>query len=475
MAYRGEDLDLRSPSGRMPRDTYGTTDIGLNGSRSRGGAVYVDDTVLACCNHAHDIAQAHGAHEVRLEHLVHALTRVEGAAETLERRGIREAHLRRESAAVIAAEIPVGISHQSGPRASADFETVLRRASELSSGRGVPATVDDLLWVLLNFDRDNAAVSLLQRHALNWQQWEWPHRRERVVERVVERVAVPPPSSPPVMPVMPVYQSPNLDGLINRLDHIEQSIRSLPRDGSIDHVAVRLADMENSVRALYTEVSNDRRMLADLMRELRRDLSTPRTTDVKLPQSVVDRLTGVERQVEMRFDQLARSFSSIENRIDSLQRTPAATVSIPPQLFDRLSAIERALEHRGNDGSSAAVHAINDRLSSVEKSITSGMAEGARNWAALSERMKGFDGVLKAVQQSNGSSGGSAEIMLLAEQMQGAAGSMQNANDRLSALERIVAERFGSMERAATERQATLDKRFVEQTAHMERTLGDRL
>ena len=143
MAYRGEDLDLRLPQQGGRRDTYAPSEFGLNGTRPRapmasGGRepVVIDDTVMACCNHAYDIAQAHGASEVRLEHLVHALTRVEAAAEILEERGIREAHLRRESAAVIASEIPVGLAHsQSAPRASAEFEDVLRRASDQASNQ----------------------------------------------------------------------------------------------------------------------------------------------------------------------------------------------------------------------------------------------------------------------------------------------------------------------------------------------------
>ena len=139
MSYRGEDLDLRTPQSRGARDGYPGADVGMNGTRhrspassaSRGETVIVDETVMACCNHAYDVAQAHGANEVRLEHLVHALTRVEAAAEILEQRGIREAHLRRESAAVIASEIPVGLAHShSAPRSSVEFEDVLRRARD---------------------------------------------------------------------------------------------------------------------------------------------------------------------------------------------------------------------------------------------------------------------------------------------------------------------------------------------------------
>src|SRR5690606_17763144 len=119
MAYRGLDLDLRTPvlRPRTARETGVDTETldNLNGRRARvqaySGArpadpIWVDDTVLACSNHAFDVALAHGSSEVRLEHLVLALTKVEAAARLLEERGFREGQLRRECAALIASEMP---------------------------------------------------------------------------------------------------------------------------------------------------------------------------------------------------------------------------------------------------------------------------------------------------------------------------------------------------------------------------------
>src|SRR5690606_28779990 len=95
-----------------------------------GEPLWVDETLLACCNYAFDVAQANGAAEVGLEHLVNALTRVEAAARILESRGVREGYLRRESAALIASEVPAANAGDAvSPRRSADFEDVLRHAS----------------------------------------------------------------------------------------------------------------------------------------------------------------------------------------------------------------------------------------------------------------------------------------------------------------------------------------------------------
>ncbi len=82
MGYRGHDLDLRTP--QTWRDAPGEpteAGKGLNSGPARGRGypgeeeipIWVDDTVLASCNHAFDVALAHRSSEVRVEHLLHAL------------------------------------------------------------------------------------------------------------------------------------------------------------------------------------------------------------------------------------------------------------------------------------------------------------------------------------------------------------------------------------------------------------------
>src|SRR5688572_23657262 len=76
MVYRGEDLDLRTPQMgiALGRDLAGggSGEPAANGTRVRTGAarslpIWVDGTVLACCNQAYEIAGAHRAGEVRPE------------------------------------------------------------------------------------------------------------------------------------------------------------------------------------------------------------------------------------------------------------------------------------------------------------------------------------------------------------------------------------------------------------------------
>ncbi len=126
-----------------------------------------DDIVLATCHHAHEVARAHGAKEVMLEHLEHALARVLPAAAVLEDRGIHVEALRRESAAVLASEIPVDNTVQLGQlKASRDFNTVMYLAAAGASHRDEKATgVRDVLDALLKYDPRSRAVRLVRKHA----------------------------------------------------------------------------------------------------------------------------------------------------------------------------------------------------------------------------------------------------------------------------------------------------------------------
>lgn len=406
MTYRGEDLDLRALSTRPPRDAIAPIEGAMNGTRQRAPAgngarsepLYVDDTVLACCNHAFDIAQAHGASEVRLEHLVHALTRVEAAAEILEQRGIREAHLRRESAAVIASEIPVGLAHShAAPRSSVELEDVLRRATELARRRDENAGVQDLLWVLLNYDREIPAIALLLRHATDWQKWDWPHQQE--TRRESNRGAFYADRRPYGEPTPPPPRQRTIDAVASSVTAPVQSVMYDRAGGAdLDPVFNRLDQMDMALRKMQLDMSNDRRALTDLLRDVQRDVSSARTSgNGGVSGALVDRMQGVEHAMEMRFNDFARTAS-----------------------------------------------VLTDRLQSLEKSVTSGMQEGARNWASMGDRLKTLD---RLAGQKPGSSGLDE---LVTEQLINVTSQVQAITEKLQAIERSVEGRQGEVQRAWT-------------------------
>ena len=124
----------------------------------------VEDSIVdSCVDHAHAVARVHGAQEVMLEHLIHALARVTEAAEILEEQGYDVDTIRRESAAIIASDIPVG-KHDSKRElyASNDFNTVMHLAAANASRQGeMEISVWELLEAISGYDVDVSAVRLL--------------------------------------------------------------------------------------------------------------------------------------------------------------------------------------------------------------------------------------------------------------------------------------------------------------------------
>jgi ATP-dependent Clp protease ATP-binding subunit ClpA len=148
-------MDLNLRSGRSwPGREPGIDDAGANGggwSYSTRGAqepIQVDDQVEACCNSAYDAAQFHGAAEVQVEHLLHAMTRIKAAAELMEQLGIRTASVRQETAVIIAS---VHHHTETAPRTSKDGGNPAPRRP--LPRRKTSATVADLLRAVLSLGR----------------------------------------------------------------------------------------------------------------------------------------------------------------------------------------------------------------------------------------------------------------------------------------------------------------------------------
>ncbi|MFA5900412.1 MAG: Clp protease N-terminal domain-containing protein, partial [Hyphomicrobium sp.] len=173
MDYRGQDLDLRTsrwaaastdPTGwREVASPTPSASSSLRQPAARSGPIWVDETLLACANHAYDVALAYRSAEVRLEHLMLAMTRVEAAAEALDARGVRIASLRRDCAVAIAGEAPAA-SDGTTPRRSPEIEDVLRLAASRASHAGRPGNVEDVAQVLAEIGGDLPGGDLITRY-----------------------------------------------------------------------------------------------------------------------------------------------------------------------------------------------------------------------------------------------------------------------------------------------------------------------
>lgn len=395
MAYRGDDLDLRTPQawGGSGRETGGeqpnwfTRSTIYKGGRS--DPIWVDDHVMACCNHAFDLAVAHRAPEVRLEHLINALTLNEHAALVLESRGLPVASLRRESGAAIANDIPAGPGN-TVPKRSEGMEEALRLAADQAYPRRTPVTVDDLLHVLFELKRDLPGLQLLRRHAgahtgrngadngrqqdlrLNplphlsrpqpYQRYASPAAHDYFGQPLASR-ELPPPTREPVRE--PLREAPR--------ENLRQPAAS-PIDSFQD---TRLDSLERAVRDIGVDLADDRKTLRSLVTDIQRSSAAQADDAGRFQGGLAERLASLEDAlIRTRGDPSAMpaALSTVLDRIGMIERTVdsrlADAASRPfgpsPALLDRLTAIERSLEARIADMGRTSM-AMTDRLQAIEQ------------------------------------------------------------------------------------------------------------
>ena len=421
MGYRGEDLDLRTPQtwSATPADlaTAGEALGSPNGPRvsGRSGPIWVDDTVLACSNHAFDVALAHRAGEVRIEHLLHALTRIDAAAEALEARGVRVAALRRETATIIASEIPVGLPNGKGmPRRSEEFADILRQAAGNASRRNAPAGIEDLIYVLFDQRADVPASSLLARHTTRPMARDTvdplpPLTRFTAEPRYVpvnDRYQRPMPEAPRYAPetarfYRSEYAGTPTDNIQNtRLDAMEQMVRALSNDLAAERQVVSgmLKDLSRDSQATRDDQGRLQSGLYDRIRSLEQAVTQP--SSAPSADALVEKLEGIETSLELRLQEMSQSWALLSTRLQDLEAAVRQNVSdkgTSSQLIDRikqavdfkpitnrLDIIEEALlsgDDRGETG-------VADRLKSLESEITRALAASTNRMESL---MSGFD------------------------------------------------------------------------------------
>ena len=329
MAYRGVDLESRTPPGwgRNGRGTAGreagpNDDMGVYVGPYHGGRadpIWVDDTVMACCNHAFDLAIAHRAPEVRLEHLLNAMTLNDATAQALAARGIGVAQLRRESGTILASEVPAGPSSgRLRPKRSEALEEALRLAADRAYPRRTPATVDDILHVLFDMQRDLPGLQLLRRHS-------------------------PPRPGQPSIPGQDYFAQPQ------SLKQNPQPTRyprvSEPAAAAVDALQNnRLDALDRAVRDLGLDLANDRKLLQSIVGDLQRQSATQAEDTSRFRGSLGDRLDALEQAVL---------------RVGEPDQVPLG------QLVERLAGLEHTLDQR--------------------------MAEIGRGWMMTAERLQGAE------------------------------------------------------------------------------------
>jgi hypothetical protein len=304
VSYKGNDLDLRT-SYAFADEVAEQPSVTVLPELAQGGPIRVDHTVLACCNTAYDAALFHGTRVVRLEHLLYSLTRVEAAREILEQHGVRSQQLRRDTAAAIAASAPASDAGNRGPHASAELETLLRRAAGRAGQDSVPASIQDLLRAMLDHRGELPSTALLLRSASDLPQLE----RWAAAGRT----------------------------------HILQPGSTMAPMVARELVA-RLETLETTMRTLVAEAASERKAMLHMLGELQYELRAARQENVQ-PVIVIERIEG-----------LGKSIMGLVERFDAMRTlAPASTAEA------RLAALEIRLADQPGAIANAIAYMLDER------------------------------------------------------------------------------------------------------------------
>lgn len=496
MAYRGEDLDLRTPQTGVPGDLLSEP---LGNGRSRLSAsrspILVDEVVLACCNHAFDVAGAHRSTEVRIEHLLHAMTRIDGGASALEARGLRLAGLRRESATIIASEIPIGLgSGQSRPRRSDDLETVLRTASNYAARRNQAASVDDVIDALLEMPSDVPGISLLARHGGRTARDRLANRSYRSSISTELRSDLR--SDERLSPRMSLAETRS-DW--SRNEKAPRDVLGTATDGIQN---ARIDQLENAVRALTSELASERNTVASLVQELHGGFQADRDDASRFRGGLDSRLDALEQAIlDQRPVRANVDLSPLHDRLAALeqaildQRASRGAADMGP-LTERLKAIERAVEN--SNSKPAELDAIINRLDIIEEAVLT--LDSAKSHDALAERLRVLDETVAAQRAAlmQATSSLSADVKslgtalsaqpgtveriqaLVTERMQALAGAMDRQrsdivnglSERFSALSSTIDGRLQQSSQPIADRFAALETRVQASTQPIAERIG---
>lgn len=366
MPYKGGDLNVELAGPAVVREATAPRDLGATWRRPEAGValpIAVDEAVLASCNHAFDAALVHGSREVRLEHLLHAMTRVVPAAQVLAGLAIRVDALRRETAMVIAADVPGGpVGAETAPRASAAFQDALRRAAALAAERLSPVSVSDVLRALLSGDPQSPAAMLLMRVAADPQlieRWRNEPRREPLAA----------PAAAEATHARAVDLSPVAHEALN----------------------ARLDRMEASFQAVREEAAADRRITVEVLGALQAELKALQSEGPRvLPADLGEAINAL---LEARLGKLDAAIAALAGRLGALDKQAAGPAAGEAwrAVEARLAAIEESLTAPAADPSNAISGLLSTRLDAAEAKVKAGvrpLAEAVERQTALAASLR---------------------------------------------------------------------------------------
>jgi len=512
MSAKNDDITARPAQGRydLPGGSYEIieTDVsGVTGSTAIGRRVITtyrpaylseDETVLACCHHAHEVAKAHGAREVMLEHLVHALVRVPEASQVLSDRGINVESLKRESAAVISSEIPVDHTMMVAQlRASKDFNTVMHLAAAAASRRDERQLgARDLLDALLRFDAKSRVVRMIRRHAIEGELDE-PVDPLAEVKVLMERYAGEQRDLRLAVNELRHAQSGQsssaLASLDDRMRGLERSIGLLVNSGGArTDVGDQLKTLQDTLftlrnearastdrlqlmeRAIHAGVGNGAgngqisTLIGDRFLSVQKTLENQRMDLARIEQGIADRIRLMEsKQLTAEpVDALARKLEKLEA---SLQERLADNGKLESLLIDRLKGFEQVAASAKPLTLPPGLDGLGDRMQGLERQVSAQRAE-LQGWqGAMEKELKAIEEMFDLIPAD----GGTVASGLSEGQMQTLQGSIDAHRAETQRVAIALQERHGALEKLVDLRLASAGNMggVAERLAGLERML----
>jgi hypothetical protein len=442
--YRGADLDLRTARTWSATSTdlmsgfeVPASPQGAYGHGPRPSPIWVDETVLAAANQAFELALAHGAREVQLEHLLNALTRIEAAIATLELRGVRVMPLRRESAILIASDIPVGLpAGGTSPRRSHELEETLRLAAAHAAQSGRPAGTDDILHVLVDLRGDHPAGELLIRHLPRATRDFWsPFGAGRAHYGGPAHLVEVPESER-------LHHAPGAAYLTGGQPQLtEASPDMLERLAGIERMlSERLSTLEAAITSLPTVGPKELQPYKD-----RLDLIEEELFSQEGDGAVVERLSALARQLQEERVERTTALAALADDVKALTAVlgeGSSDKEAHKAIAERLQGLVADLErHRIELGAS-----LGDRIAALESTLAAQGEKAAEAHTAYSEELAEVHEALMKLNVNQHTLAGSLEAWRSNE-----AGEIHLINARIGAVQEDGTKRSQMLERLSQE------------------------
>jgi hypothetical protein len=366
MDYRGPDLDLRTsrwsaastdPSSwreaNVPPAPQPAPIPAARQPGQRSSPIWVDETLLACANHAYDVALAYRSAEVRLEHLLLAMARVEPAVVALEARGVRVASLRRDCAVAIAGDPPAAGAEGATPRRSPELEDVLRLAASRAAHTGRAAGVDDVVQALGEVGGDLPGADLVVRHFPRSRDF-WgslgPSRSDGDRPLAVSGASMPGPGVDQAVVQRLFERLSDMErGFADRLAALEAALarQHVSAHTDLSPLDSRLSAIES---ALHARANGDAGLafdagFADRLATIEAALATERSERASAITTLSDEISGVRSAVRLAAQNSEAAQSALTEQLQQIAATLEQQRSdLGGGTGDRVAAIEQALD-----------------------------------------------------------------------------------------------------------------------------------